>query len=78
MVGHDARDRIHGIDMLLINATDASSNETLLLVHEVKNQGKITEEHYFYAYPQGSSIHGKPLFAFVTGPDQAKELKSHL
>jgi hypothetical protein len=64
--------------MLLIDATDMSDNGGLVIVHEVKNQGKITEEHHFLAYTKSGSIHGKPLFAFATGADQAKELKAHL
>jgi hypothetical protein len=64
--------------MLIIDATDMSTNDDLIVVHNVEKQGKVTEEHHFYVYTKGEGINGKPLFAFATGSEQAKELRSHL
>jgi hypothetical protein len=64
--------------MLIIRATDEGNSDDLLIVHEVKNVGKLTEEHHFYVYTKGSNIDGPPMFAFVIDKEQAVELKAHI
>jgi hypothetical protein len=68
--------------MILIQATDEATSETVYVTHESKNVGKVTEEHTFHVYPASAHLPGaigdKALFRFIIGGEQARELKSHL
>lgn len=64
--------------MVLIEATDRSTNKRVLLVHDTMRDGK---EHVITAYepnPAAGPLAGKKLWSLVMDARAAKELKAHL
>ena len=64
--------------MLLIKITDQETLDEVALVHEVKNEGKVTEEHHIRIHSVKGNVEGKPLHHYVMGKSEAAELKRHL
>jgi hypothetical protein len=66
--------------MLLIHATDTNTGKVVDVYHEVKNAGKVTEEHHFSIFTKGrmGAPAGRLVYHFVTDANAAKELKAHL
>jgi hypothetical protein len=64
--------------MLLIKVTDHFTSEIVVMTHEVKNEGKVTEEHHIRIHPEKGEVDGKPIEHYVLGKEEALELKRHL
>lgn len=60
--------------MIVIKATDQASLSEITFEHEVKNKGKVTEEHHFYIRRQEDGR----VYHFTMGSAEAKELKAHI
>lgn len=66
--------------MLLIEAVNTATGLEVDIYHEVKNAGKLTEEHHVSIFTKGTSRApaGKILAHYVFGSEAARELKAHL
>jgi hypothetical protein len=78
MVGHDARDRILGVDMLMLKVTEVATGREVAFTHEIKNRGKANEEHTIRVHELKGAVMGNGYTSWVLTAEQAKELKSHL
>jgi hypothetical protein len=64
--------------MIILKVTDHKTSDTVVLSHEVKNAGKITEEHHIGFHSLKDPIEGPTLAMYVLSADAARELKAHL
>lgn len=66
--------------MLLIEGTNSTTGTEVDIYHEIKNEGKLTEEHHISVFTKGTgrSPAGKILAHYVISKDAAAELKAHL
>jgi hypothetical protein len=64
--------------MLLIKVTDHPTADEVVLTHEVKNEGKMTEEHHIRIHPVKGNVEGRPIAHYVLDKAAAAELKRHL
>jgi hypothetical protein len=66
--------------MLLIEATNTTTNLPVDMYHEVRNEGKMTEEHHFSFFAKSTqrSPSGKLISHYVLDAQAAAELKRHL
>jgi hypothetical protein len=66
--------------MLLIYATDSGTGKQVDVYHEVKNAGKMTEEHHISIFTKGrlGAPAGRLLAHYVLDGKAARELKEHI
>jgi len=60
--------------MLILTATNQDGLEEITVEHEVKNEGKVTEEHHFRLRKRND----QRIIYFVMGRDAARELRRHI
>jgi hypothetical protein len=60
--------------MIVLKATNQDGLEEITVEHEVKNEGKVTEEHHFRLRKDND----QRIIYFVMGRDTARELRRHI
>jgi hypothetical protein len=64
--------------MIILKVADKKTGDTVVLSHEIKNKGKLTEEHHISIHALKSPVESPTLATYILDAGAAKELKAHL